>query len=85
MNCPAQIFTGITPAAFDALAARAKASTGVDVAGATGKASAKGYTLEWQYDIVAETLMLQCLSAPWPISLVPGTINDRIAAMVNTR
>ena len=78
-----QTFENITPTQFDALAKKAQDEVGVVITGNSGQASAKGFSLKYDYNPSRETLVLQCMDAPWPKSLFPDKITAAIAAMVN--
>jgi hypothetical protein len=78
-SCPAQTFSGITPARFQCLAAQA-ATRNIPITGNSGSATAEGITVSWNFDPASQTLTLQCTSAPL---LVPcGMVNSRLHDLV---
>jgi hypothetical protein len=80
-NCATQTFTGITQSRFDCLVQKATAS-GISLAGNAGEASKDGVTIRWLFDPVAQTLELQCVSAPFFLSC--ETINGKIHDLVDS-
>ena len=80
-KCAAQVFTGITAEQFSCLASKASAQ-GISISGPSGQATARDITIRWLYDAAAQTLTLQCVSAPWIIS--GGTINHHIHDLVDS-
>ena len=80
MACKLQTFRTVTPAAFADLIAKAKAATGLAIAGNAGEATAEKFTLSWNYDPVSQVLQLQCLAHP---AIDPDfMVESRIARMV---
>jgi hypothetical protein len=79
-SCATQTFSGITQARFNALIQKAS-SFGITVSGDSGQASKDGVTIRWAFDPTAQTLELQCLSAPFFIGC--GTVNSQIHNLVD--
>ncbi len=80
-SCAKQTFNGITQDRFDCLVKKAGAATGIAMSGNSGQASASGITVAWTFDPIAQTLDIQCTSAPF---FVPcGTINSKIHELVD--
>ena len=80
MACKLQMFQNVTPAVFGDLVAKAKTATGVAIAGNTGEATAKKFTLSWNYDPASQALEIQCLAHP---AIDPDfMVESRIAKMV---
>jgi hypothetical protein len=78
-GCPAQTFTAVTQDQFDSLLQKA-AAAGIPISGNSGSASQQGITISWNFDPVAQTLMLECTGKPF---LIPcGTINSKIHDLV---
>jgi len=81
MALPTQTFTDVTTTRFDALASRVKDNLGIDIAANAGTASAKGFTIHWDYEPVAETLAITVLKKP--IFDPAGIVEDKITKWVN--
>ena len=63
------VFTGIPPAQFDAIAAKAARETGLTISGLQGTAARDTpfgqVEIMWSYNPETELLTLQCLKRPW--------------------
>jgi hypothetical protein len=79
-GCNPLNFSGITPARFTALTAKAQ-QAGVPISGDSGTASQMGVTVTWNFDPAAQTLTIQCTDKPFFISC--DTINGKIQDAVN--
>ena len=63
-GCAAQSFSGISPARFTCLIARA-AEQGINIVGNHGSASKGGITIAWNYDPATGNLTIQCMDSPF--------------------
>jgi len=80
MTCKLQTFQDVTPAVFGDLISKAKAATGVAIAGNSGEATANKFKLSWNYDPASQVLQIQCLAHP---AIDPDfMVENRIAKMV---
>jgi len=77
-NAP-QVFSGISPENYAKLAAKAQAG-GIDIAGPSGSASKFGVEVAWNYAEEKRELTLQCLSAPFFMSV--ADVHARLKKMV---
>jgi hypothetical protein len=77
----AQTFTGITPARFAQLAAKAQGA-GINISGASGAATKFGVTVSWNYVPQTEVLTIQTLATP--IFVSPADVDARIRALVTS-
>ena len=77
--CAAQNFTNVNENVWNCLVQQA-AQIGVQIPGPQGCASAQGFTVCWNWNSGAQTLMVQCTDSPWwaPCS----TINNAIQELV---
>jgi hypothetical protein len=73
--CATQVFQNITQARFNCLVNKA-AGLGIVIDTNEGQATKDSVTLRWKFDPTANTLELQCLSAPFFLSC--GQINQQI-------
>jgi hypothetical protein len=80
-SCAAQLFSGFTVEHFTCLVAKANAA-GIDISGNAGSASRDGVTVAWVFDPGAQTLSIQCTSAPFFVSC--GAINSKIHDLVDS-
>lgn len=80
-ECAVQVFSGVNPARFARLTARAQAE-GVDIAGNTGTSTAGGVTVTWSYDPATESLTIQCIGAPFYLGC--GFINSNIHNLIDS-
>jgi hypothetical protein len=79
-SCATQTFTAITQARFDCLVQKAQ-SQGITISGNSGEATRDSITIRWAFDPAAQTLELQCTSAPF--FLTCGTINHEVHDIVD--
>lgn len=72
-------YNNVTPAAWQC-GVQLAASYGVTITTNQGKASAKGFTIAWNYDPSAQTLSLQCTDSPFivPCSLINNFIDEKV-------
>ena len=77
--CAAQNFTNVNQTVWNCLVAIAK-QHGVNITGPQGSGSASGFTISWNWNSSAQTLMLQCTDSPWwaPCSTINGKIHDAV-------
>jgi hypothetical protein len=80
MPCAAQVFSPVTAANFNCIVAKA-AAAGIKISGNAGEMSESGFTVQWQFDPVANTLSIQCTDKPFIVSC--GTVNGRIHDIVD--
>lgn len=74
-----QVFNNISPAQYAILVQKASAA-GLDLSGTSGTASQFGVEVEWNYSAEAQELRIQCLSAPFFMSV--DAVNAKIKTMV---
>jgi hypothetical protein len=83
-RCATQVFSDIPQDRFERLAKQVQASIGVSIDKPEGDASQHGVTIRWKYDAAAQTLELQCMSAPFIVTCgyINGKIHDMLDASV---
>ncbi len=74
-----QVFSGITPAQFSTLTAKAHAA-GIQLNGNSGSASKYGVEIAWNYAPESQQLTLHCLHTPFFVK--PEDVNTKIQALV---
>jgi hypothetical protein len=79
--CAAQTFDNFTQAGFNCLVQKA-AGFGVTISTNQGQTTKDSVTISWNFDPVANTLQIQCLSHPFFLSC--GTINQTIHDTVDS-
>lgn len=80
-SCATQSFSNITLDRFNCLVTKAKAA-GINISGYSGSVSQDGITIAWTFEPTANTLSIQCTSAPF---FVPcGTVNSKIHDLVDS-
>jgi hypothetical protein len=79
MACDPLNYTGV--GAEQLIAARETISSayGLHIEQVSGVVSKSGFKLRWNYDAVAQTLEIQCLSKPFVVPC--GVVNGRINAL----
>jgi len=79
-SCATQSFSNITLDQFNCLVTKAK-DAGINISGNSGSVSQDGITIAWTFEPAANTLSIQCTSAPFFVSC--GTINSKIHDLVD--
>jgi hypothetical protein len=74
-----QVFPGISPQHYAELTAKAKAA-GIDLSGNSGAASKFGVEVAWSYVPDKQKLTLQCLKAPFFVSV--EDVDTKLRALV---
>jgi hypothetical protein len=81
-KCATQVFGDISSEQFACLVDRAKAA-GMQIDGNSGTTPQhNGVSVAWEYDPVAKTLSIQCLSLPFLVSC--GAANSQIHGLVES-
>jgi hypothetical protein len=77
--CAAQNFTNVNQAVWDCLVQQAQ-QYGVPIGGPQGCQTAHGFTVCWNWNSGAQTLMVQCTDSPWwaPCGMINGRIHDAV-------
>jgi hypothetical protein len=77
--CDPCTYTGVTPAAWDAIRAAVKADCGVVIDTYTGQAGAQNLVFSWACNPAERTLTIRCLDSPWmdPCSVINAMV-DRL-------
>ncbi len=78
--CDKLSFNDITPAVWQRAIAAA-AEYGVAVTANAGDGTARGFTVAWNYEPVAQTVSLQCTDSPFWAPC--GVINNKLTEVVN--
>lgn len=63
-KCPSQVFTSVSPAAWEDLKTKA-AGAGIALNADAGTLSKSGFTIEWSYDAADRSLTVTCTKAPF--------------------
>ena len=76
MACDALNFSGVDESKWTCGKNLVQSEYGITINSDQGQASAKGFTLSWNYNAGQQTLELQCTDKPWWAPC--GTVNGRI-------
>lgn len=78
--CDPQTFNNVTSTAWDCLVQKAESSGLPIIVGHKGEASKDGFTVTWNYNPEAESLVIQCIDSPWwaPCSVIDSKINELV-------
>ena len=82
-GCSADNFSNVSAAAFNCLVATA-AKYGVVIGSDSGSTSASGFTISWNYDRAASTLMIQCTDKPFwaPCKTVKSKVKEEVQSCI---
>jgi hypothetical protein len=80
--CASQTFSNITQSQFEAITRKASTLAGAPINGPSGSCSSAGFTVVWDYDPAAQTLVIQCTDSPFLVTC--GSINQRIHDLVDS-
>ncbi len=80
-ECAPQLFSGISPARFACLAAKA-AEQGIKIDGNSGSSATNGITIAWNYDSDTGNLTIHCTASPFYVGC--GQVNSSIHDLVDS-
>ena len=78
--CPSQVFSGVTPAAWDSVKGKA-AGAGLAMSADSGTLSKSGFTIDWNYDASEGSLTVTCTKAPFFLKC--ETVNAKIKEVID--
>ena len=83
--CAMLTYNNVTPTAWDDIVAEA-AKMNIAIGADSGSATAKNFTVNWNYDRSGQTLTLQCVDHPFYIScsLINAHLNDAVERCLQT-
>ena len=76
--CDALTFSGVDGSKWTCAKDLVQREYGIRIGSDQGQASAKGFTLNWNYNAGQQTLRIQCTDSPWfaPCGLISGRIRS---------
>ena len=83
--CDPQEFSNVTDTAWNSLVEKAKDSGIPITVGHKGEASKDGFTVTWNYNPEAQTLVIQATESPWwaPCGIVDSKIKELVESSLS--